>query len=323
MASAARPVAVKAHGLLEPPSDGLVLVSAAITVHQEVVALWSSEGGRADLLAARSVPSGAPPPVSIAGEPAQAIVTLHGDEARVVSHIPELPVAHAFVDVLPAGRVLVVGGSAQWRPSGPEQNARVYDERGVVLAEGLLGDGVHRVQTTSEGAIWVGYSDEGVYGNYGWGGPGPAPIGRSGLATFDANLQQTWTFSSPADAAWLRIDDCYALNVSDDAAWACYYSEFPIVRIQGGRVAAWSNETTGASALVVAGARAGLVGGYQPHRDRLVIGRLGEGVFSEERTRRLVLPGGEPLPAGARIYGRGASLHVLDGKRWFRLDPLG
>ncbi|MFI7578403.1 hypothetical protein [Micromonospora sp. NPDC049497] len=60
------------------------------------------------------------------------------------------------------------------------------------------------------GKLWVGYFDEGVYGNFGWGGPGPAPIGATGIARFTETLHPEWHF--PTDDL-SPIDDCYALNV--------------------------------------------------------------------------------------------------------------
>jgi hypothetical protein len=35
---------------------------------------------------------------------------------------------------------------------------------------------------------------------------------------------------------------------------------------------------------------------------------------------RIVLPGGEPLPAGAQISGRGSRLHFLTRASWYQPD---
>ena len=40
------------------------------------------------------------------------------------------------------------------------------------------------MQVDSLGRIWVSYADEGVYGNFGWGQPGPPPVGAAGLVCF-------------------------------------------------------------------------------------------------------------------------------------------
>ena len=63
----------------------------------------------------------------------------------------------------------------------------VVDAAGSVVAEGTLGDGINHLLTTPSGAIWVGYFDEGVFGSFGWGGPGPPPIGQPGIVQFDTS----------------------------------------------------------------------------------------------------------------------------------------
>ena len=56
----------------------------------------------------------------------------------------------------------------------PQHTARA----GELRRQFVLGDGIKHVQTTAAGDIWVGYFDEGVYGNYGWGNdPDSEPIG--------------------------------------------------------------------------------------------------------------------------------------------------
>jgi hypothetical protein len=96
-----------------------------------------------------------------------------------------------------------------------------------------LGDGVQDVQVSRAGRIWVSYQDEGVFGNYGWGAPnGPAPLGSAGLVCWDTDGTKVWDFVAPDGLP--AIADCYAMNVSDEAAWACYYTDFPIARVWGG-----------------------------------------------------------------------------------------
>ena len=102
--------------------------------------------------------------------------------------------------------------------------------------EGVVGDGVEHMFTTSAGDIWVAYFDEGVFGNYGWGGPGPTPIGAPGIVRFGADLSLRWSFPMNTSMA-----DCYAFNVDDHEIWACYYTEFPIARIADDAVRHWTN----------------------------------------------------------------------------------
>jgi hypothetical protein len=234
--------------------------------------------------------------------------------------LPELPLAHVTVQPLPQGRILVVGSRATWRPEGPDRNAIVYDADGAVVAEETLGDGIAHVFTTGSGQVWVGYFDEGVYGNLGWNHPGPAPIGDAGLVRFSPDLREEWRFPSHCRQPWGAISDCYALNLAGDTAWTCYYTDFPIVRVRAGAVTAWRNSTSGARALIVDGRNAALLGGYGPDRELLTLGTLGDGEFHVIGQYRLVLPDGRPLPARTQAFGRGADLHLVAGDDWYRLD---
>jgi len=158
-----------------------------------------------------------------------------------------------------------------------------------------------------------------VFGNYGWGDRGsPEPLGACGLTRFSADLQPVWRYP-PAGHPHGSISDCYALNVDRDTAWTCYYTDFPIVRISDGALAGWGNDIRGVRALVVSGSRAALYGGHGPDRDRLAVGLLSGDRFRQTGEYRLVLPGGEPLPARAKVIGRGAGLHVLTEDGWYQL----
>jgi hypothetical protein len=47
-----------------------------------------------------------------------------------------------------------------------ELSTKIYDAKGKLQREFLLGDGIEHVQIDRRGNIWVGYFDEGVYGKY-------------------------------------------------------------------------------------------------------------------------------------------------------------
>ncbi len=226
------------------------------------------------------------------------------------SSTPEFP----LVQPLPHGGFLVVGARAYWREGSPDLNAVLYAADGSVERRACLGDGIEHVQTAGGGSIWTGYFDEGVYGNYGWGAPdGPAPIGAPGIVRFSPTLDVEWTF--PVEDLE-PIDDCYALNVAGEDAWACYYSSFDIVRIRDGVVRSWGNEVEGARAIVVSDDSIALFGGYGKDRDRLVIGRLEDDDLEVTTTTRLTMPNGRPLPQDAVVIGRGEELHALVGLEW-------
>lgn len=43
-----------------------------------------------------------------------------------------------------------------------------------------------------DGTIWAGYFDEGVVGNFGWGGPGPTRLGADGIGAWSSELKKVW-----------------------------------------------------------------------------------------------------------------------------------
>jgi hypothetical protein len=217
------------------------------------------------------------------------------------------------VQPLPGDEVLVVGSRCMNSASGPEENASVYGADGDKLRSFTLGDGIQDVQTTASGDIWVSYFDEGVYGNYGW----DQPLGHSGLMRFDGTGGAVWRYDPPDPQR--PIDDCYALDVGSDSTWACYYSDFPVVRIQGDEIRMWQNEVSGAHAIAATDGAVLFVGGYQENASRVVLARLGAESTDPIATFELRTPDGLVLREASAI-GRGPVLHVFNGPDWFRVD---
>jgi hypothetical protein len=223
---------------------------------------------------------------------------------------------------MPDGRVLVVAARCRWRPEGPDRNAILYDTDGQIAGEATVGDGIEHIAVARSGHIWIGYFDEGVYGNYGWGDAETAPpVGAAGLVRFSPNLEPDWRFPSHVDQPWGAISDCYALNVAGDTVWACYYTDFPVVRVAAGAVTGWHNTIAhGIRALVVSDATVALFGGYGPDHDRLVVAALGQNRLHKAAEYRLVLPDGSPVPPDAQVVGRGPDLHLTVGLDQYRLS---
>jgi hypothetical protein len=292
------------------------MVTASIGPSGELLALWASTEGLVALNSSTGELGGPTFPNAAPASPVSGEVTVHAPRLVDSVVLVDIPVAHPSIQPLPGGRVLAVGARCRWRPEGPDQNAVIYDSQGQIEASGTVGDGVQHVMTTPSGQIWIGYFDEGIFGNYGWGSPGPEPLGVWGLVRFNSDFDRTWQFTTDAAP---RIDDCYALNVIGEGAWTCYYSDFPIVRISDEKVRPWTNSVTRSAAIVVGGSNVALVGGGRDDRSRYVVGPLGQDSFEATRTAQVVLPDGSPLPGNAREIGRGNELHVIVDNTWYKL----
>ncbi len=226
--------------------------------------------------------------------------------------------AFPSIQPLPEGEILLVGARCHFRNGDPEQNAVVFNQSGVVNRRFVLGDGINSVQTTSDGAIWVSYFDEGIFGNYGWN----KPMGASGLVCFDTNGRIIWEFEPPSSVDTMA--DCYALNVATDAVWACDYTDFPLVSIDSNEcVRAWKNSVGGASALATDGRRVALWGGYGDKHSRFVLQEIADDRLRNETELPIGFPDGISAVA-TQVIGRGKSLHTFVETSWltFALDTI-
>jgi hypothetical protein len=124
-----------------------------------------------------------------------------------------------FVQPLPDGRVLLV----EARTRGTAESAEVWDADGVWIRGRHLGDAIEHVLATPSGDIWVGYFDESAASGRGLGG--------HGLVRFGPDLQPRWCY--PFNAGLPRIDDCEALNVHDETAYAFVYNAHHLVSAGG------------------------------------------------------------------------------------------
>ena len=242
------------------------------------------------------------------------ILCWHQDRIDWV-RLPQLSLVVSYVQPLPEG-FLVVGARCRWHPEGAEPNAVVADFSGRILRELTLGDGIEDVMVSRNGTIWVSYFDEGVFGNFGWGGPGPTPIGASGLVAFTPTGDLRFSYD-PAAAGTDQICDAYAMNVAaNDDVWVYFYDEFPVIRIANGNYQKWSFGIGGAHGLAVHGTRVLLVGDYnRPSLGRVLhLGNDGVAHLVEEVL--IVDDSGNPIE-GARMSGLGSDLYFFkDTKVW-------
>lgn len=147
--------------------------------------------------------------------PATGHVLIHWSDGKPTevrfSNPKRLPIA-MHVQPLANGWLLAEAGGG---------HARVCDRHGSVLRTLDLGHGSEHVQTTPDGLIWVGYSDEGVFGE---------GIGRSGLVCLSTcGVMVFEYFNFAIDCGLPLIEDCYTLNVMGSPVLVSYYSDFPSV----------------------------------------------------------------------------------------------
>lgn len=143
----------------------------------------------------------------------------------------EMQLSSPLVQPLGGNGYLVVVARCEWRPNGVEQNAFVVEADGHRGRQGCLGDGIEHLQRAADGTLWVGYFDEGVFGNFGWSDPGPEPLGAAGLVQWSEDFVPLWEH----DQELSSIYDCYALNVSSQAGvFTCSYDDFAITNIASG-----------------------------------------------------------------------------------------
>ncbi len=300
------------HAKLVPVLPDESLVAASIGPSGELIALWSGAEGYGALTSRLEQPGWASFPNSRTEEPVSARVTYHTPERTRVLRLSELPIAHPHIQPMPAGGLLLVGARCRWRPEGAERNAIHIDADGDTIREATLGDGIEDIKVTLSGEVWVGYFDEGIYGNYGWGRPGsPEPIGASGIVQFNAHLEPAWHCPYPVGVG------PESLNLIRDAVWA---RDGSILRISERQAVWWTTTTDHARTLIAEGTTVALVSGYRDQMDRVLIGQVGSGDFTIDSKYRINFPDDRPLTAEARVIGRGPELHVVTATDWYRLD---
>lgn len=308
---------VRFSGALAAPEGFPALVTVGVGP-DGAVALWAAAADAGRLYERDEDPGAASfPRTRPATAPAVALAAYADDGSPpAVTVVPALPVAFPLVQPWPDGGYLVVGARCFYRETGPEQNALVIGPDGSIRARGCLGDGIQHLLVDGAGTIWTGYFDEGVYGNFGWGGPGPTALGAAGIVRWSAELTKVWEFPQHE---W-TIDDCYTLNVAGpDEVWACAYSDFPVIMVNRGRVRLFRTRgVRGPHGIVVAPGRVGLIGAYGDPT-LLVTGELANWRFNETGRHHLTAPDGRPLPP-AQLHCRGSVAHFFVDADWYTFD---
>ncbi|MFJ9631694.1 hypothetical protein ACIRU8_28720 [Streptomyces sp. NPDC101175] len=196
------------------------------------------------------------------------------------------------LDRMPDGGFVVVASRAR-RYEDADQ-VQVFDALGRETLCFSVGDAIEHLLVDEAGHIWVGHFDENPVGIRRW-----SPTG-----------QLTWTSD---DAHIPGLFDCYALNVSGTVAWACPYTDFPLVEIRPDRpdrpVRVWANRVRGAKAMAVHGEQVAFYGGYREDQDRLAYGEILEASVEQTHAVLLIQSDGS-APGRRRAVGRGSRIYV-------------
>jgi hypothetical protein len=217
--------------------------------------------------------------------------------------------AHPIVDQMADGRWLVAGSRAQ----EDEKNGRIHAVDGRLEHTMILGDGIENLMCSADGTVWVGYFDEGVFG--GQKKDGSWPVSSGGIVQFDAVGRPLWSFNEQVREQY-SIADAYAMTLSGTDLWACFYTDFPIARISGGKPVFWSNRVSGAKAIAVRDDIVMLGGGYGEDANRITLVKLDGtssrevGSFRYEKEKR---------GAAGLLQGRGSVIHIVGDGVWSKV----
>jgi len=255
-------------------------------------------------------------------EGTRARIVVHDGTSEVLACAFDLPGAFPAFDRLSNGGWII----ADSRCDFGKDNAVRLSADGAVEARFCLGDGISDLQCDTVGGVWVGYFDEGIFGNYGWGRDGREPIGSPGLVRFNTDGQVEWRYEGlggRAGGPW--IADCEALNVADGKVWCSVDSPThlgrgnALLRICSDSVTAWRTETSLAKAIAVDGARVATVSGPWWEPPDFNLQRLdADSAISLGSLDLARLGLGASWPDAA--IGRGADLHHIQSGLWSTLS---
>ncbi|CAM5639831.1 hypothetical protein [Streptomyces griseorubiginosus] len=220
------------------------------------------------------------------------VVSVDPDGNAELTELSAVRARRPRLDRLPDGGFVVAASRA--RRYEDANQVQVFDTFGRETLSFSVGDAIEHLLVDEASRIWVGHFDEN-------------PVG---IRCWSATGQLTWT-SHDADIPGLF--DCYALNVSGTIAWACPYTDFPLVEIRPDRthrpVRVWANRVRGAKAVAVHGEQVAFYGGYGEEQDRLAHGEIVETSVEPSDAGLLTLPDGS-APGRRRVVGRGSRIYV-------------
>ena len=297
-----------------PRTEGFKVVSTEIGPKGEVLRLLVRDNSAGSLVKTKQLGLASFPETRTKNE-YSAILAICGMDWNQEIPLSRVTATFPKVQLFPNGEILVVAPRCRKFQDGSyELNATVYDSGGAAVRQFLLGDGIEHVQVDPSGHIWVGYFDEGVYGNFGWGNE-TNRYGTAGLSCFNSRGERLWDFQPPSGCDF--ISDCYAMNVSRDGVWVYYYTGFPFVRIdRSWNARAWPSRTSGGREFAVHGHRVLHYGGYAEHQTKCKLLHLGQEAAEFVAEVKLLFPSEVELSKSV-VIGRDNKLHVFSDDVWY------
>lgn len=249
-------------GHIEGVDPDATLLARSLGADSVVTTLWAQPRDVAAATSSTAHPDEAIFPTTSTTEPLRVTAHVWTPRAQEVSTLDAcfatFPQVARFADT---GEILVVGSRCTFTEGVAEQNAYLYAPDGSLVRRGVIGDGIEHIQIDDDGNVWVGYFDEGVFGNLGWGLRN-VPIGAPGIVCFDRDFEVTWAMPESTDYA---IADCYALTTDGSDVYACTYTDFPILRIREGSVTAFSGLGSSTDAILVRDGKVAVLGTNVQH----------------------------------------------------------
>jgi hypothetical protein len=204
---------------------------------------------------------------------------------------------------LPDGGLAV----ASCRALPNEPNLFLFDAGGQFRKSIAVGDAINHFLIDGLGRFWFGYFDEGIFNS--------ELVNAAGIACFDPDGRCVLG-ASVGEPVWPFIADCYAMTLdTDNRAWICTYTDFPLGYIENGRYqpVMETAPTHGAGNILVDETHVALVGGYDRRHAVTLIDR------SDFSWRQIDLLTDQREPLVLKSVACRADLAVCyDGKGLFR-----
>lgn len=288
-----------------PALPGFSLAASGVAGDQSLLFLFVEDSGRQAVFESDHGGIGSFPRAKMDGPKRFRLMRKSAGSVQSID-LPPLDIAFPKVDMFPDGQVLLAGTRCNWRAETDyDLNGIIFDPLTGNANPVLFGDGISDLQIDDRGRIWIAYFDEGIFGNYGWGHPGPAPVGQAGLVCFSALGEKIWEFPSDAGHA---IYDCYALNVSGAEAAIFFYPDFPVYRIGADfHLTSKRTKLRGCHAFAISETEILFSSQYQESSETAHLGREDRDGMIYVKRARLLMPDGSGRPSG-RLQGRGKHL---------------